>query len=163
MNNWVPPQQEKLRTREAMDEVILQGRSEDVPGRAVFSPRQEFATYEVEERPSIARYLLERTGDYLHNVYRAAQDVFYVHIPSWVKVHRAPFSHFGANLFGLAYTNTGDVHIRDDLEGDAFSEVLFHEVLHQLYPMNAEHEIRAMVRSRFGERAKIHHHLGPGH
>ena len=86
-------------------------------------------------------------------------DTFYVHVPSWVKVHRAPFTEFGSNLFGLAYTTTGDVHIREDLEGMQFSEVLFHEVMHQLYPNSSEQDIRRMVLGRMGSSAEIHTHL----
>ncbi len=148
-------------TRVPIEEVVQKVQTAQVKSAV---RERHHATYEfVEEKVNIVRYVLDRTAAYVGNLYRSAQDMFYVHVPSWIKVHRAPFHHFGASLFGLAYTASGDVHIREDLEGDAFSEVLFHEVLHQLYPMNAEHEIRAMVRSRFGERGKIHQRLGIGH
>jgi hypothetical protein len=86
-------------------------------------------------------------------------DTSYVHVPSWVKVHRAPFHTFGSQLFGLAYTATGDVHIREDLQGMQFTEVLAHEVLHQLYPSCSEQQIRQLVLARFGSAAEIHTHV----
>lgn len=92
----------------------------------------------------------------------AAAGSFYVHVPSWVKVSRAPFHVFGSSLFGLAYTSTGEVQIREDLEGDAFSEVLQHEVFHQLYPSCSEAQIRQFTLARFGSRAVIHQTIGPG-
>jgi hypothetical protein len=78
-----------------------------------------------------------------------------------VKVHRAPFHTFGPNLFGLANTLTGDVFIRDDLQGDEFAEVLHHEVSHVRYPNNSEGQTRQNTLAVFGERASIHHRIGP--
>jgi hypothetical protein len=83
----------------------------------------------------------------------------YVHVPSWVTVSRAPFTRFGASLFGLAIPSTGSVYVREDLQGKEFTEVLFHEVLHTLYPSCSESEIRSMVLARFGADAPIHTHL----
>lgn len=83
----------------------------------------------------------------------------YVHVPSWVTVSRAPFSQFGRSLFGLAVPSTGSVYVREDLHGKEFTEVLFHEVLHTLYPSCSEGEIRSMVLARFGAQAPIHTHL----
>ena len=87
------------------------------------------------------------------------QDTFYVHIPSWVRVERAPFHEFGSNLFGLAYTSTGVVRIREDLQDTQYKEVLQHEVNHVLYPNCSEQQIRQMTLSRFGSAAEIHTHV----
>jgi hypothetical protein len=89
-------------------------------------------------------------------------DRLYVHTPPWVRVERAPFHEFGPNLFGLAYTSTGLVRIREDLQDLEYLEVKQHEILHQLYPNCSEAEIRGMVRARFGDRAAIHQRIGPG-
>jgi hypothetical protein len=83
----------------------------------------------------------------------------YVHVPSWVTVSRAPFSQFGRSLFGLAVPSTGSVYVREDLQGKEFTEVLFHEVLHTLYPSCSESEVRSMVLARFGADAPIHTHV----
>jgi hypothetical protein len=80
----------------------------------------------------------------------------YVHVPSWVTVSRAPFTAFGRSLFGLAVPSTASVYVRDDLQGSEFTEVLFHEVLHTLYPSCSEREVRSMVLARFGANASLH-------
>ncbi len=80
----------------------------------------------------------------------------YVHVPSWVTVSRAPFSQFGRSLFGLAVPSTGSVYVREDLQGKEFTEVLFHEILHTLYPSCSESDVRSMVLARFGANAPIH-------
>ena len=80
----------------------------------------------------------------------------YVHVPSWVTVSRAPFTQFGRSLFGLAVPSTGSVYVREDLQGKEFTEVLFHEVLHTLYPSCSESDVRSMVLARFGADAPIH-------
>jgi hypothetical protein len=96
---------------------------------------------------------------YNKSTYTQAQDEFYVHVPSWVRVERAPFHQFGPNLFGLAYIGTGLVRVREDLEGLQYAEVLQHEVFHQLYPNNSEQQIRQFTLSRMGNKAKIHTHM----
>jgi hypothetical protein len=105
-------------------------------------------------------YLEITAPSYLQEAAYVQPDRFYVHIPAGVKVHRAPVSEFGSNLFGLAYPATGDVYVRDDLQGDEYIEVLFHEVSHVQYPHFSEQQNRSFVKSILGERATIHHRLG---
>jgi hypothetical protein len=108
---------------------------------------------------AIVRYVTQ-AKQYISQAYERTKEFFYVHVPSWVKVHRAPFAEFGPSLYGLTTPATGDVHIREDLQGDEFSEVLLHEVAHNLYPNFSEGQIRAHVRSILGPRAVIHSRLG---
>lgn len=93
-----------------------------------------------------------------HEAYRSYNrpDQSYVHVPSWVRQERASMREFGPSLFGLANTYSGLVRIREDLVGNQFTEVLLHEVLHQLYPNESEQGIRKMVLSRLGSAATIH-------
>lgn len=109
---------------------------------------------------NVAAHYVQQAKQYVATVYEHARDLFYVHVPSWIKVHRASFNEFGASLYGLTTPATGDVHIREDLQGDEFSEVLLHEVAHNLYPNFSERQIRAHVRSILGVRAVIHSRLG---
>lgn len=107
-------------------------------------------------------YVVAQPDSYTAQMSYATMNNDYVHIPSWIKVHRASMNEFGPYLFGLARIGTGDVYVRSDLEGKEFSEVLQHEVFHQLYPSAAEHEIRALTRARFGSDAAIHQRIGLG-
>lgn len=62
--------------------------------------------------------------------------------PNDVKVEKVPGHVLGQGVLGRAFTTLGIVQIHETLNGDAFYEVLMHEMEHMLYPNLSEQEVR---------------------
>jgi hypothetical protein len=92
------------------------------------------------------------TGYALHadayddEIYEETADAMYLFIPRSVSVQRVSQNVIGPNVLGRTWTGTGSIEILDSLDGDAFYEVLQHEINHVLYPGLNEREIRAKTR-----------------
>ena len=78
-------------------------------------------------------------------------------IPSGVIVRRVPQNILGNGVLGRAWIYSGHIEILDSLHGDAYQEVLTHEVLHILHPEKKEMDIRQMTRNYIGVHNTVYH------
>ncbi|MBN2367925.1 hypothetical protein JXC34_02825 [Candidatus Woesearchaeota archaeon] len=78
-------------------------------------------------------------------------------VPSGVTVRRVPQGVLGNGVLGRAFIFQNYIEILDSLTGNAYQEVLTHEVLHILNPEKKEMEIRQMTRNYIGERNTVYH------
>ena len=77
-------------------------------------------------------------------------------IPTGVVVQRVPQYILGTGVLGRAFIGQNYIEILDSLVGDAYQEVLTHEVFHIQYPEKKEMEIRQMTRNYVGDKAVYH-------
>ncbi len=78
-------------------------------------------------------------------------------MPTGVIVRRVPQNILGRGVLGRAWINSNYIEILDSLQGDAYREVLAHEVFHIIYPEKKEMEIRQITRNYIGAHNTIYH------
>ncbi len=78
-------------------------------------------------------------------------------IPSGVVVRRVSQSILGTGVLGRAFIGMNYIEILDSLLGNAYQEVLAHEVMHIMHPDKKEMEIRNMTRNYIGPKNTIYH------
>ncbi len=66
----------------------------------------------------------------------------YMFVPRNVQVHRVSQNVLGPNVLGRTWPGSGQIEILNSLYGDAFREVLQHELNHINYPHLSEQEVR---------------------
>ncbi|MBT4351132.1 hypothetical protein HOD20_01260 [archaeon] len=78
-------------------------------------------------------------------------------IPSGVTVRRVSQNSLGNGVLGRAFIGQNYIEILDSLSGNAYQEVLTHEVLHIIHPEKKEMEIRNMTRNYIGAAYTVYH------
>ena len=78
-------------------------------------------------------------------------------IPSGVIIRRVPQNILGTGVLGRAFIGMNYIEILDSLIGNAYQEVLTHEVMHIIHPQKKEMEIRHMTRNYIGSKNTIYH------
>jgi hypothetical protein len=78
-------------------------------------------------------------------------------IPSGVTVKRVSQNTLGNGVLGRAFIGQNYIEILDSLSGNAYQEVLTHEVLHIIHPEKKEMEIRNMTRNYIGAAYTVYH------
>ncbi|MBW2999131.1 hypothetical protein KY339_00535 [Candidatus Woesearchaeota archaeon] len=78
------------------------------------------------------------------------------YLPAGTIIQRVPETALGKNVLGCAYLGMNVIHIREDLRGDAFLEVLYHEARHLLKPGDSERKNRQETKKFFPKEAVYH-------
>ncbi len=78
-------------------------------------------------------------------------------VPAGVMVRRVPQNVLGNGVLGRAFIYSSYIEILDSLHGNAYQEVLTHEVLHILHPEKKEMDIRQMTRNYIGCCNTVYH------
>ena len=78
-------------------------------------------------------------------------------VPSGVMIRRVSQNILGTGVLGRAFLGMNYIEILDSLSGNAYQEVLTHEVLHIIHPQKKEMEIRHMTRNYVGPKNTIYH------
>jgi len=78
-------------------------------------------------------------------------------IPSGVTVKRVSQNTLGNGVLGRAFIGQNYIEILDSLSGNAYQEVLTHEVLHIIHPEKKEMEIRNITRNYIGAAYTVYH------
>ena len=78
-------------------------------------------------------------------------------IPSGVTVRRVSQNSLGNGVLGRAFIGQNYIEILDSLSGNAYQQVLTHEVLHIIHPEKKEMEIRNMTRNYIGAAYTVYH------
>jgi hypothetical protein len=166
----------ELPTAERILEELLKAEAK----HAVFNPDKEKSIEELEQQD----ILLNAPGDKKLLLYKIDEDRYFVYwrhdegddeqkkkkrqsdyggdkdyglyIPTGVVVQRVPQNILGNGVLGRAFIGQNYIEILDSLVGDAYMEVLTHEVFHIQYPEKREMEIRHMTRNYIGDRAIYH-------
>jgi len=146
----------------------------------VFNPEERKSFQELEEqilfvneKPE-SKLLLYQLSDNMYYVYQknnAEKEIWKNHIPDLAKleetsydmfeptglvVRRVPQNILGTGVLGRAFLGQNYIEILDSLSGNAYQEVLTHEILHIIYPQKREAEIRHLTRNYVGNKAVYH-------
>lgn len=78
-------------------------------------------------------------------------------VPSGVIIRRVAQNILGTGVLGRAFLGMNYIEILDSLSGNAYQEVLTHEVLHIIHPQKKEREIRHMTRNYIGPKNTVYH------
>ncbi|MBN1385658.1 hypothetical protein JW968_01630 [Candidatus Woesearchaeota archaeon] len=76
--------------------------------------------------------------------------------PTNVQVEKVPQYVLGQGVLGRAFTGLGVIQIDERLHGEAFYEVLTHEMEHIMYPHLSEGEIRLRTRYKLPHKPIFH-------
>ena len=82
---------------------------------------------------------------------------FGLFVPSGVIIRRVSQNILGTGVLGRAFLGMNYIEILDSLFGNAYQEVLTHEVMHIMYPQKKEMEIRHITRNYVGPKNTIYH------
>ena len=92
-----------------------------------------------------------------HNNIKEKEHNYGLFIPSGVTVRRVSQNILGNGVLGRAFIGQNYIEILDSLSGNAYQEVLTHEVLHIIHPEKKEMEIRSMTRNYIGAAHTVYH------
>ncbi len=168
-----------------LEEILESITKEEETDFLVFKPLEKKVIEEVEAQSLIvevkeetSRILLYELADNLYYVYTKAKQSIYFNsikvspkipkdpnlqhnyglfVPSGVVVRRVPQNILGTGVLGRAFLGQDYIEILDSLSGNAYQEVLTHEILHILHPEKKEREIRDMTRNYIGHKNTIYH------
>ncbi|MBT3720562.1 hypothetical protein HN789_00660 [archaeon] len=93
----------------------------------------------------------------IHNPKSEFEMPFGLFVPSGVIIRRVSQNILGTGVLGRAFLGMNYIEILDSLFGNAYQEVLTHEVMHIMYPQKKEMEIRHITRNYVGPKNTIYH------
>lgn len=144
----------KMKPSELEDSLLLLDEAKLHPKIILYETDKN--TYYVYRR--IEKEEKEKWFNYIKAQYQIKQEekTYDLFVPTGVTINRVPQNVLGTGVLGRAFIYQLHIEILDSLVGNAYQEVLTHEVLHIIHPEKKEVEIRSMTKMYVGAKSVYH-------